>query len=72
MDSTIEPSTSHLCLQQSWHRKKNPQTTALYGILFLSNLHIVLPEDGMWVLKHLEETNPLYVLIKNCTFGWYN
>jgi hypothetical protein len=53
---------------KSCQRKKKPYTTAW----LLRNWHIILPEDGTQVPKHVGETHLKYVRIINNAFRWYN
>jgi hypothetical protein len=64
--------TSHLCWRRSWYRKSNPQTTVSHGFWFLGNRHIFFPENDTQVPKHVREIYLIYVLIRNCEFGWVN
>ena len=68
----LVPFTSYLCLRKTAKEKRNHRQQLRIGIWLLRNSHIVLPEDGTQVPKHVRETHLKYVRIINSAFRWHN
>lgn len=68
----LVPFTSYPCVRKAAREKRNHTQQLRNGICLLRNWHIVLPEDGTQVPKHVGETHLKYVRITNSAFRWYN